>query len=229
MCGRYASARHPGDLADSFDAVDATEGRCLPADYNVAPTKEVHAVLVRHGVRQLRVLRWGLVPSWAPDVSGGARLINARIETVAGKPAFRSAWLRRRCLVPADGWYEWAPATDRPGRQPYFVTPADGSLLAFAGLYEVRDGLLTATIITTAAAGPLTALHDRMPVLLDRARWADWLAPEADPPDLAASATGSGLQVRAVGAAVGNVNNNGPALTAPRLEPVPVPVPQTLF
>jgi putative SOS response-associated peptidase YedK len=228
MCGRYASARHPGDLAVAFEAQDTTEGRCLPPDYNVAPTKEVHGVLERHGVRQVRVLRWGLVPSWAPDTSGAARLINARLETVADKPAFRSAWLRRRCLVPADGWYEWAPSAEGGKRRPWFITPVDGSLLALAGLYEVRDGLLTCTIITTAATGPLTELHDRMPVALEPGSWAGWLAADADPPDLVPSATVlAGLEMRPVGDSVGNVDNNGPALTDPRAEPVPVP--QTLF
>lgn len=192
MCGRYAASRRPEDLVVEFEAENATGLPLLPADYNVAPTKDVHAVLVRHGVRQLRVLRWGLVPSWAADASGGARMINARAETVAGKPAFRS-------------------------------------LLAFAGLYEIRDNLCTCTIVTTAATRQLAALHDRMPVALGRAQWADWLDPDsADPGRLLSSPDPevlTGVEVRPVGRAVGNVDNNGPSLLAA----VPETVPRTLF
>ncbi len=216
-----------------FEAEDATEGRCLPADYNVAPTKEVHAVLLRHGVRQLRVLCWGLVPSWAPDTSGAARLINARAETAADRPAFRSALRRRRCLIPADGWYEWAPSSDRPGRQPYFIAPSDGSGLALAGLYEVRDHLLTCTIITAEAAGPLAQVHDRMPVVVGRESWARWLDPAltdvAEVGDLTQALTSAApvdeLELRPVGRAVGNVDSNGPEL----LQPEVLAEPQTLF
>ncbi len=212
-----------------FEAEDATDDQVLPPDYNVAPTKEVHAVLVRHGIRQLRVLRWGLVPSWAPDTKDAARMINARIETVADRPAFRSALRRRRCLIPADGWYEWAAAPDRPGRQPYFITPVDGSLLAFAGLYEWRDGLFTCTILTAAATGALTTVHDRMPITVDRSQWAEWLDPSlAEPPRPLATATDdvlAGLEIRPVSPAVGNVANNGPALTKAWAQPMR----QTLF
>lgn len=212
-----------------FEAADATEDRVLPPDYNVAPTKEVHAVLVRHGTRQLRVLRWGLVPSWAPDARDAARLINARIETVAERPAFRSALRRRRCLIPADGWYEWATGPDDRGRQPYFITPTDGSLLAFAGLYEWREGLLSCAILTAAATGELRAVHDRMPIAVQRSRWAAWLDPALDEPERLLAVPPedllAGLEVRPVGPAVGNVANNGPSLTAPRADPAP----QTLF
>ncbi len=216
-----------------FEAEDATAGHALPADYNVAPTKDVHAILVRRGARQLRVLRWGLVPSWSPGATGGGRMINARAETIATKPAFRSALARRRCLIPADGWYEWVPGTDgltgKPARQPYFITPADGTLLAFAGLYEVRDDLVTCTIVTTAATGALTALHDRMPVALGRAHWAGWLDPELSDPGLLLGSPDAevlaGLQWWPVDRAVGNVDNAGPALIAPVSETAP----QTLF
>jgi putative SOS response-associated peptidase YedK len=229
MCGRYAASRRPEDLVVEFEAQDATDDRLLPLDFNVAPTKEVHVVVARHGVRQLRVARWGLVPSWAPDATGGARLINARVETVAERPAFRAALRWRRCLVPADGWYEWASGPDRPGRQPYFITPADGSVLAFAGLYERREGLLTCTILTTAATGTLSEVHDRMPIVLDRRRWAAWLDPELAEPRLLLSAPADevlgGLDLRPVGPAVGNVGNNGPDLTVRRSDVAP----QTLF
>lgn len=229
MCGRYAASRRPEDLVVEFEAQNATGGQLLPADFNVAPTKDVHAVLVRGGVRQLRVLNWGLVPSWAADAKGGARMINARAETIADKPAFRSAVARRRCLLPADGWYEWVTSDEGTARQPYFITPLDGSVLAFAGLYEVRGELVTCTIVTTAAWGPLTEVHDRMPVVLGRAHWAAWLDPTNDDagrllqiPD---SEILAGLELRPVGSAVGNVDNNGPELVAP----ISAIVPQTLF
>ncbi|MDQ4091960.1 MAG: SOS response-associated peptidase, partial [Actinomycetota bacterium] len=138
MCGRYASTRDPATLAVEFDALDATGGMAPEADYNVAPTKAVLSVVARHPrdaqgtpdpdrtVRSIRVMRWGLVPHWAKDPSVGSRMINARAESAAGKPAFRDAVARRRCLLPADGWYEWQA---QPGsrKQPVFITPTDGS------------------------------------------------------------------------------------------------------
>lgn len=200
--------------------------------YNVAPTVAVPVVVDRFAsdgrrARTLGSCRWGLVPSWAKDASGAARMINARVESVASKPAFRTALARRRCLVPADGWYEWAVGLDasgssgRSGRTPYYVTPRDGSPLAFAGLYEVwgqgPDRLRTCTIITTAATGQLTQVHHRMPLILARDQWAAWLdcrspapAPPTPDPRLIAD-----LELRRVGAAVGNVRNQGSHLLAP--------------
>jgi len=158
MCGRYASSRRPEDLVEEFEVEKADVPEPLPADYNVAPTKEVYAVLTRPpskdkerpAQRQLRVLTWGLVPSWAKDPAIGNRLINARVETAAAKPAFRRAFASRRCLLPADGYYEWytpeqgaedTPGEDgkrrRPRKQPFFIHHADGSVLAMAGLYEI--------------------------------------------------------------------------------------------
>jgi putative SOS response-associated peptidase YedK len=236
MCGRYASTAEVDDLVAMFDAEDATDDVVLPADWNVAPTKDVHVVAVRHGVRQVRVMRWGLVPSWAEDASGGARMINARAETLLAKPAFRAAAVRRRCLVPADGWYEWVRDAGR--RRPYFMTAPDGSTLAFAGLYEVwrraETTLLTCTIVTTAAIGPLVDVHDRMPLLLAPDRWAAWLGdgdaavddvePLLAPPSLEEVAA---LELRPVANAVGNVANNGPELVLPQVGTETVA--QTLF
>ena len=147
MCGRYASARKAEDIAASFGIRPERVDGSLDADYNVAPTKPVYAVVERtprdedadEPVRQLRVARWGLVPSWAKDVSIGNRLINARVETAADKPAFRRAFAARRCLLPADGYYEWWKGTGPDGKQvkqPFFIRPRDGSVLAMAGLYE---------------------------------------------------------------------------------------------
>ncbi|MCV2488705.1 SOS response-associated peptidase [Geodermatophilus sp. YIM 151500] len=244
MCGRYAASRRPEDLVVEFEAVRAEGQAALPADYNVAPTKDVH--VVRHkrerdaegrptggGHRELRVVRWGLVPSWAKDLSVGSRLLNARVESLTEKPAFRSAARSRRCLVPADGWYEWAKRLDSPRKQPYYMTPADGSVLAFAGLWEVwgrgEDRVYTCTVITAPAVGALTEIHDRMPLVLPRDRWADWLDPQRDDVEQLALPTPpeavEALELRPVGPAVGNVANNGPELLA-RAESVAEPADQ---
>lgn len=244
MCGRYAASRKPEDLALEFEAVPAGGQPPVPADYNVAPTKDVHVVrwkkerdaegaLTGGGHRELRAVRWGLVPSWAKDVSIGNRMINARVESLTDKPAFRTAARTRRCLVPADGWYEWAKRLDRPGKQPYFITPQDGSVLALAGLWEVwgrgEDRLYTCTVVTSPAVGALHEIHDRMPLVLPRDRWAAWLDPtredleqlvEPTPPEVVEA-----LELRPVSTAVNNVANNGRALTE-RAETVAEPADQ---
>lgn len=254
MCGRYAASRSPDDLVVEFEAVLAQGQRRLPADFNVAPTKDVY--VVRHkkerpvddaaegaptggGHRELRAVRWGLVPSWAKDASVGNRMLNARVESLADKPAFKKAAAGRRCLVPADGWYEWAKRLDGPTKQPYFITPEDGSLLAFAGLWEVwgrgDDRLYTCTIVTAPAVGALTEIHERMPLVLPPDRWAAWLDPAREdiaelssptPPETVAA-----LELRPVSTTVNNVANNGRELVAragsvsePATSPVPDPV-----
>lgn len=226
MCGRYANAASTAALVDEFD-VDETIGDELPPSWNIAPTDPVRVVLQSHGdgsieSRQLTLMRWGLVPPWAADESIGARLINARAETVTTTPAFRAAAAARRCLVPADGWYEWAP-----GGQPYYLaTSGPGGVLAFAGLYERRRGRATCAIVTTGAVGRLSDIHDRMPLVLPRAAWASWLDPDrADPGGLLAPAGWlvDGLELRPVGKAVGNVANNGPELQR-RVDPAPPPL-----
>jgi putative SOS response-associated peptidase YedK len=224
MCGRYVAKRGLDDLAAEFEAEDAL-GEALRPDYNIAPTDLVPVVVLRHRsgdrdgplVRQLRAAKWGLVPSWAQDTRRAAKLINARAETVTELPAFRSAVRRRRCLVPADGWYEWAPRPDSPGRQPTYLTPAGGDVVAFAGLYEIwgPDRLLTSSIVTTAALGQLTAVHHRMPLMLPRSSWAAWLDPgREDVADLLVPDLGlvEAMELRPVGPAVGTVANDGPGL-----------------
>ena len=222
MCGRYASSRPVDDLLVHFEVEDPPE-EVLPPSWNVAPTDPVYAVLQRRSVRQLRVVRWGLVPSWAKDLKVGARFINARRETLADKPAFRSAYQRRRCLVPADGYFEWQQ--QGTGKQPWFLTSGECEPLAMAGLYEVwraPDGrfLWTCTIVTTEAADEHGDIHDRTPLLVPRADWARWLDPELPDPggDLLVPGTPGVLEAWPVGAAVGNVRNNGPEL----VQPVPV-------
>src|SRR5258705_8583271 len=147
MCGRYATSRSAIDLRTLFEAEDETDDGLAP-DYNVAPTDPVP--IVRRSQRAERILsiaRWGLVPPWSKDTRGAARMINARVETVATARAYATSFARRRCLVPADGWYEWRRLSPRD-RQPYFMTPRDGGVLAFAGLWTVwgDQRLLTTTI-----------------------------------------------------------------------------------
>lgn len=194
MCGRYAASRAPEELARIFGVERWEPEESLAPDFNVAPTKEVHVVLDRpvkdapsgRPVRQLRVLRWGLVPSWANGPEGAARMINARAETVAEKPSFRRPFAQRRCIVPADGYFEWVTAHDerqlevegkkkRARKQPYFVLPADGTAFAMAGIYEFwRDRTLpdehpnawwaTCSVITTEAeSGPLAVAPEEGP------------------------------------------------------------------
>lgn len=246
MCGRYATTRSATDLAALFDAVDET-GDGLAPDYNVAPTDRVPVIRRSRRLDRpvLSLARWGLRPSWADGPGGGGQplMINARAETVATARAFAPSFARRRCLVPADGWYEWVR---RPGgKQAYFITPADGSVLAFAGLWSAGGGpaepVLTCSIVTTGAVGELALVHGRMPLVLPRHRWAGWLtggdrrAPEIGellaptPPEVL-----SGLEIRPVGTAVGDVRNDGPELiravpAAPLCAPVDEPVDLTLF
>jgi len=249
MCGRYASSCKPEDLVELFDVApggwEPTEA--LAADWNIAPTKPVYAVLERplrgqgpKPVRQLRALRWGLVPSWAQSADVAAKMFNARAETVHEKPAYRRAFASRRCLIPADGYYEWVAPAARPGvraarirKQPYFITPVDGSVLAMAGLYEFwRDPgrpaddpdawWATCTVLTTAAEPALEWIHPRMPLVLRPRAFADWLDPALGDPAglraLLAPPPPGLLEPRPVSAAVGSIRNNGPELVL-RAEP----------
>ncbi|QZY30152.1 SOS response-associated peptidase [Nocardioides coralli] len=246
MCGRYASSRKPEDLVEEFEVVDSRVEQPLEPDYNVAPTKEVYAVMERKPSRdseedpqrQLRTLRWGLVPSWAKDPGIGNRLINARMETVAEKPSFKRAFAARRCLLPADGYFEWYPTSQRtaagkPAKQPFFIRPQDGGVLAMAGLYEIwRDPTRddddpdrfrwTCTVLTTEAEDAVGHIHDRMPLMVERERWGTWLDPRVSGADdllgLLVPAAPGQLEAFPVSARVSNVRNNGPDL----VEPIPL-------
>jgi putative SOS response-associated peptidase YedK len=248
MCGRYASSRKPEDLAEEFEidqaSVKETVTEPLAPDFNVAPTKEVYAVVERprdaggdgeDAQRQLRTLRWGLVPFWAKDPKIGNRMINARMETVDEKPAFRQAFAKRRCLLPADGYYEWYPTEQKgkngkPLKQPFYIHPADGSVMAMAGLYEIwkdptrdeddpRRFLWTCTVLTTTAEDVAGQIHDRMPLLVEPERRAAWLdATRKDPAELRGllvPAAPGLLEAFPVSTEVNNVRNNGPDLVAP--------------
>ena len=175
MCGRYTLHTSPEQLAMHFQVPPPV---ALAPRFNIAPAQPVPAV--RQGVtgRELLMLRWGLVPAWAREEKTGYRMINARAETVAVKPAFRTAFQQRRCLLPADGFYEWRPGPK--GKQPYYITLQDGGLFAFAGLWEHWEGedghtVESCTLIVTTANPLVRAIHDRMPVILDEQDYACWL------------------------------------------------------
>lgn len=212
MCGRYASSRRPEDLVTYFEVEEPPE-QVLPPRWNVAPTDPVYAV-VQKKTRQLRVFRWGLVPSWSKDAKGAARLINARRESVKDKPAFRKAYATRRCLVPADGFYEWKQ--EGASKQPYYLSTPDP--LSMAGLYEhwkspEGEWLSTCTILTTSAPDELGEIHDRTPLLVPREQWTLWLDPSVpDPGDLLIPGTPGVLDAWPVSKDVGNVRNDGPHL-----------------
>jgi putative SOS response-associated peptidase YedK len=219
MCGRYATTRSAADLSALFDAADETDDGLAP-DYNVAPTDPVPIVRRSRRVdgRVVSVARWGLVPAWAPDTSGQARMINARAETVAAARAYARSFERRRCLVPADGWYEWR-RTEQRRKQPYFMTARDGGVLAFAGIWAVRgegpDRLVSCSVLTVPAVGEFGLVHDRMPLLLPPDRWAAWLADTPDPATLLVPPPEAYLdtvEIRPVGPDVGDVRNDGPQL-----------------
>ena len=243
MCGRFVSARKRLELLEEFgverDRVAASPDPEPGPDYNVAPTKRIYAVVERPAredqpqARELRVVRWGLVPPWAKEASIGSRMINARAETVAVKPAYRRAFAKRRCIIPADGYYEWQAIEEdgkKKRKQPYFIYRTDGGSLAFAGIYELwrddavppdheRAWLWTAAIITTQATDDVGQIHDRMPMVITREHWADWLNPgNSEPSQLQAAmlpAMAGGLTSHPVSMAVNTVRNNGPELIEP--------------
>ncbi|MGO0576665.1 SOS response-associated peptidase [Ornithinimicrobium panacihumi] len=264
MCGRYAATANPDELVEAYEVVlDATGERSRSLlkspqspppgepDHNMAPTKQAPVVLTRapreggsdggspgaDAVRQLRLLTWGLVPSWAKDPAIGNRMTNARAETVLEKPAFARAALRRRCLVPITGWYEWQASPvaldsrGKPRKQPFFISRHDDTPLALAGLYEFwkdpaapgEDPLswvVSFTIITTAAEPGLDRIHDRQPVALEPEAWADWLDPAlTDETDvrslLDASHVPGRFQAWAVSTAVNSSRSNGARLMEP--------------
>ncbi|MFC3690088.1 SOS response-associated peptidase [Aquipuribacter hungaricus] len=263
MCGRYAASRNPDDLVEEVSAAGlplaplaAADREALHPSFNVAPTQDVAVVLAPRPpagagaaagadgkdatedgpavpAARLRPMRWGLVPSWAKDPKVGNRMINARVETVGEKPAFRSLVASRRCLLPADGWFEWqtVPAdrspTGKARKQPFFMAPPGGGLVGLAGLYswwrdrDVADDedpaawLGTVTVLTTDAEPALQAVHDRMPVVLPPEHWQEWVSRDV-PGDEALALLRSLPEGRfaavPVQAAVGNVRNDSPAL-----------------
>ncbi|MDV8003917.1 MULTISPECIES: SOS response-associated peptidase [unclassified Rhodococcus (in: high G+C Gram-positive bacteria)] len=198
MCGRYATTADPATLAVELDALDETDHSApVEADYNVAPTTEVLTVVKRHDrenpdsdpTKRIRRMRWGLVPSWTKELGKGPVLFNARADSLAEKPAFRTAFKFKRCLVPMDGWYEWqteATGGKKAAKIPYYMHPDDGSRLFMAGVWsawrdpkvENASPVLSCSIVTVDSLGHLEQVHDRMPLALPRDRWEAWLDPD---------------------------------------------------
>jgi putative SOS response-associated peptidase YedK len=224
VCGRYTlAAPDPAAVRARFGIAEAVEVR---QRYNVAPGDEVLAVTTdRQGSARGEVLRWGLVPSWAKRPAIGLKLINARVETAAERPAFRRAFERFRCLIVADGFYEWQARSGGP-KQPFHITRTDGGLFAFAGLWSIwhaPDGgqLRTCTILTTAANSAIAGLHDRMPVILAPKAESAWLDTSTTPERLDQILTGlspAQTALTPVGLAVNDARYDGPECLAP---PVP--------
>jgi putative SOS response-associated peptidase YedK len=183
MCGRYVILSPPEAMRQVFGYAEQPN---FPPRYNIAPTQPIPAAILENGGRHFRLMRWGLIPAWVKDPRQFALLINARAETVLEKPAFKNAMKRRRCLLPADGYYEWHQSERR--KRPFFIRPGHGGLIAFAGLAETWAGpngeeLDTVAIVTTAARGGLATLHPRVPVTIapgDHARWLDGDAIDAN-------------------------------------------------
>lgn len=241
MCGRYATTQTSASLNQAFEVDLANSFVELEADYNMAPTKLAPLVIGRRPAelasdappqRELVTARWGLIPSWAKDPSIGNRMINARSETAAEKPAFKKAFAKRRGLVPADGYYEWYAGEPREGerkptKQPFYITLKDRSVLAMAGLYEfwkdpaTGEWVTSYAILTTSAEDDMGRIHDRMPLFLEPDAFDAWLDPGPKPPEqlreLLIPAAPGRLDAFPVSTEVNNVANNGPQL----IEPLP--------
>lgn len=248
MCGRFATTSSPAAIAEYFGAAVATES--LGANHNVAPTNDVYGVVAdQAGERRLEAFHWGLVPSWAKERKIGNRMINARAETLATKPAFKAPFRKHRLIIPMEGFYEWQTVADareadaaaltaagRPRKQPFFIYRRDGEPLAVAGLWaawkdpDAMSGddatattgamwLHSATIVTTSANTTMRPVHDRMPVLLPRQVWDEWLDPDmhdlARLQQLLVPAPDDVLTMHPVSTAVNNVRNKGPELIVP--------------
>lgn len=238
MCGRFAVTTDPALLAEKIKAIDETNAAkdASAPNYNVAPTTTVATVVKRHtdpddeSTRRVRLMRWGLIPPWTkatadggPD-NKGPLLINARSEKVSTSPAFRSSAKNKRCLVPMDGWYEWKG--EKGSKTPFFMYAGDGEPLFMAGLWTTwrpkdapKDStpLLSCTIITTDAAGPLADIHDRMPLTVNAEDFDRWLDPDApiDEGLLRGHGDLDRIQIREVSRLVNSVRNNGPELIEP--------------
>jgi putative SOS response-associated peptidase YedK len=228
VCGRFVSVSSPDLLAERFhtDEVSLDDG-AKDADYNVTPRAQIYVVRRRSsGEQQLSTARWGLVPSWAKDPRIGDRQINARAESLTERPAYRRAFAKRRCLIPADGFYEWQRRPGQRRKQPVFIRARDGEPIAFAGLWEVwrehedADWLRSCTIVTTTANDLLAPIHDRMPVILPESAWDTWLDSENHDTEalarLLVPAADDLLELWPVSTLVNTPRNNGPELLEPQ-------------
>lgn len=227
MCGRFALTTPEEELRRAF----AYEGapRNLPPRWNIAPTQEVPVVRLERGTRRLDPLKWGLVPYWAEDPAIGSRMINARGETVAEKPAFRHAYKARRCLVPADAFYEWPEYGD--DRRPVLFRRRDGGPFAFAGLWEkwvpVGGGVLeTFTIVNCAAGAFMARVHPRTPVVIAAADYGAWLDSEVDPRHLIKAPPDDFFVATRVSTYVNKTSNDDSSCFAPASDEPPPPAEQ---
>ena len=219
MCGRFVSSSPPEEIARYFGATEL--GAHLAENFNVAPTSDVYVVYEDGDTRRVDPFHWGLLPHWAKDLSVGNRMFNARAETVATKSAFRSSLIKRRCIVPVDGFYEWKAVPGRRTKQPYFIHPRDGELMAFGGLWSEWHGevageptsVRSTSIITCAANEAMSELHDRMPVILPASAWDLWLDPDVrdivQVSSLLVPAPNQLITFHPVSTEVNNARNNG--------------------
>jgi putative SOS response-associated peptidase YedK len=225
MCGRFVSASPPDELARYFD-VDNVAESLLEPNWNVAPTTDIYTITSDGSARRLDAFHWGLVPLWAKDPNVGNKMINARAESLAEKNAYKHAFKRRRCLIPANGFYEWKKVPGQKAKQPYFIHHPDGDLYALAGLWEVWRGadrqgepLHSATIITTSPNPEMAKIHDRMPVILPPSAWDQWLDPSNDDLEtlgtLLVPAPAAMTVMHPVSTEVNNVRNTGAHLIDP--------------
>ncbi len=223
MCGRYKLTVSWREIVRLYNLTNSIN---LPARYNIAPSQDVLAVLYDAETKQRRgeMLRWGLVPIWAKDIKLGYSLINARAETVATKPAFREAFKKRRCIIPADGFYEWQPTGGRR-KQPYAIVMKDRGVFGFAGLWEQwtdkasGEVIRSCTIIVTAANPLLAPIHDRMPVILDPKNYARWLGETPAAPDelqaMLKPYPPNEMEAFKIGTKIGNPRHDEPSLVEP--------------
>jgi putative SOS response-associated peptidase YedK len=239
VCGRFVSTSPPDELARYFD-VDQVAEQVLEPSYNVAPTKDVYVVVDTGGVRRLDTFHWGLIPFWAKDRKVGQKMINARAESLAEKGAYKQAFRKRRCLIPADGFFEWRRDPNQPNqrrKQPMYIQRRDGEPLAFAGLWELWKPKETAddestwvrscTIVTGAPNEVVAPIHDRMPVMLPPSAWDTWLDPANDDLDtlgqLLVPAPAELLVAHPVSTRVNSVRNDDSSLVEP-FDPGQLPV-----
>lgn len=206
MCGRYSLHSNPEVVALLFGL---SEVPAYQARYNIAPTAQV--LVIREGGAAM--VKWGLVPRWAKDPSMGARMNNARAETVAEKPSFREAYRKRRCLIPANGYYEWK--LEHGLKQPYYITPSSGELFAFAGLWEQWNDLQTCAIITTDSNEKMAAVHERMPVIVSPAEYSAWLTGSTYEKVALRACPDAAIDIRRVSRAVNNARTDLPGLIEP--------------
>lgn len=224
MCGRFVSATPPDRLAEIF-GVEQVGERLAEPEYNVAPTNRVTVVAEIEDVRRLEAFRWGLVPFWAKDLKIGSRMVNARAETLATKNAFRRSLRERRCIIPADGFYEWTMLPGHERKTPMYIRPVGDEPFAFAGLWDTwRDPdegvtVATATIVTGRPNERIAEIHDRMPVILPRAAWDTWLDADNHDTELLTSllvpAPADVMTLHAVSTEVNNPRSSGAALIDP--------------